>query len=230
MDLNAIRGLFSGASKPDSAGARHRRVAARHVVDGLHSALGSVVDLSSTGMRIWSTRQPHATIGMALPLVLADGDQRISLTAKVMWIRKVEQGVGWQIGLHFTGVDAPTVQALETYVKAGYFTTDPAMRRKLYQDEPSFEKPAAPAEEPASAASSPRADIIDLYQLLGVGQGASAEEIRQVYRRLARQLHPDNCDEPDAGERFTRIAKAFAVLKNATSREQYDRLLRGEAA
>ena len=48
----------------------------------------------------------------------------------------------------------------------------------------------------------------DPYEVLGVSRNASAEEIKRVYRRLARQHHPDASSDPGAEERFKDITRA----------------------
>ena len=63
----------------------------------------------------------------------------------------------------------------------------------------------------------------DYYRLFGVSPGASHEEIKQAYRRLARQYHPDVSDHPEAGERFRLVAEAWAVLGDPERRRRYDR-------
>ena len=63
----------------------------------------------------------------------------------------------------------------------------------------------------------------DYYNLLGVSRSASDKEVRQAYRRLARQYHPDlNPGDPKAEARFKEINEAYQVLSNPKSRQQYD--------
>ncbi|MFQ5744000.1 MAG: DnaJ C-terminal domain-containing protein [Acidobacteriota bacterium] len=64
----------------------------------------------------------------------------------------------------------------------------------------------------------------DYYNTLGVKRGASQEEIKRAYRKLARQHHPDvNPGDPQAEERFKQISEAYHVLGDADRRKAYDR-------
>jgi DnaJ-class molecular chaperone len=64
----------------------------------------------------------------------------------------------------------------------------------------------------------------DPYKELGVARGASAEEIKKAFRRLAKDLHPDkNPGDAASEERFKRITAAFDILGDAEKRAQFDR-------
>ena len=64
----------------------------------------------------------------------------------------------------------------------------------------------------------------DYYATLGVERGATQEEIKKAYRRLAQKYHPDVSKEPEAEERFKQIAEAYATLKDPEKRSAYDAL------
>ena len=64
----------------------------------------------------------------------------------------------------------------------------------------------------------------DYYEVLGVARGASADEIKKAYRKIALQFHPDrNPGNKEAEEHFKEAAEAYDVLSNADKRAQYDR-------
>ena len=63
----------------------------------------------------------------------------------------------------------------------------------------------------------------DYYEVLGVARGASDEELKRAYRRLALKFHPDrNQDDPSAAEKFKEATEAYQVLADADKRRVYD--------
>jgi len=60
------------------------------------------------------------------------------------------------------------------------------------------------------------------YRELGVSRSATDKEIRNAYRKLAKKWHPDVNSDPNAGEKFMRIGRAYEVLSDADRRQMFD--------
>lgn len=64
---------------------------------------------------------------------------------------------------------------------------------------------------------------IDYYKILGVDKGASPEDVKKAYKKLARKYHPDlNPNDPDAHRKFQEINEANEVLSDPEKRKKYD--------
>ena len=66
------------------------------------------------------------------------------------------------------------------------------------------------------------ADKRDYYDVLGISKGASDDEIKKAYRKLAKQYHPDVNKAPDAEAKFKEINEAYEVLSDPQKRATYD--------
>src|SRR3954453_5138804 len=65
----------------------------------------------------------------------------------------------------------------------------------------------------------------DYYKILNVARGASADEIKKAFRKLARKYHPDvNPGDKKAEEKFKEINEAYEVLSDEGKRKKYDTL------
>jgi curved DNA-binding protein CbpA len=62
----------------------------------------------------------------------------------------------------------------------------------------------------------------DYYEILGLTKGASDEEIKKAYKKLALKFHPDKNRAPNATDAFKKISTAFACLSNPDNRRIYD--------
>ena len=62
----------------------------------------------------------------------------------------------------------------------------------------------------------------DYYEVLGIAKGASDDEIKKAYRKMAKKYHPDVNKEPDAEEKFKEVNEAYEVLSDTQKKAMYD--------
>ena len=61
----------------------------------------------------------------------------------------------------------------------------------------------------------------DFYKILGISKGATDDEIKKAYRKMAVKWHPDKNKSPETEEKFKDIAMAYEVLKDKKKRDIY---------
>ena len=69
----------------------------------------------------------------------------------------------------------------------------------------------------------------DYYRVLGVARDASKHDIRHAYRQLARRHHPDARPQPGGGRRFVTVARAYEVLRDPVTRDNFWDFVEGHA-
>lgn len=63
----------------------------------------------------------------------------------------------------------------------------------------------------------------DYYKILGISRGASDDDIKKAYRKLALKYHPDKNKEPGAEEKFKEVAEAYEILSDPKKKEIFDK-------
>ena len=63
----------------------------------------------------------------------------------------------------------------------------------------------------------------DYYKILGIAKGASEDDVRKAYRKMALKFHPDKNKSAGAEEKFKEIAEAYEVLSDKRKRDVYDK-------
>ena len=133
-----------------------------------------------------------------------------------MWIKR--RGLrAHEVGLKFVGLSGPAQKAIGSLAAFGFIGKGADME----EDEP---RSSAPPPK-----KKPRKDVPDHYGALELAPGASEDEIRTAFRRLARKYHPDVSNSDDAQARFIVVQTAYHILIDPDQRREYD-IARGKAA
>lgn len=219
----------------------------RHLTEGLTCVSGSVLDLSSGGMRVKSAERPPAKAGGTTTFTLQVGVKSLSVQGKVAWIKRASLLAGpYEYGVQFVGVSGAVAKVIDQIAMYGFVHDGKGEQRQA----PKWSAGGATGNAGASGGGGatsdggttgagaqqarPRvtvtADLPCFYETLGVSRDATHDQIRAAFRGLAKRLHPDVCREPDAGERFAFITRVHEVLSDPELREKYDEAIAKRAA
>lgn len=187
----------------------------RYQTDGVTCPIGRVVNLSKTGMSLHGQGKPPIKANEVHQFVLRTGEKQLTVLGRVVWIRT--SGLltrSFSFGVQFLNLTPGVAAVIADLAQYGFVRPRKAK---------TVESAAAPVSEPAPEPV--EAEMTTLYSILRIDRGASTEQIKEAYRRLALEHHPDVSTAKDAGETFALISKAYAVLKDPELRRKYDAVL-----
>ena len=176
---------------------------------GVRCPLGTVVDLSASGLRAQTNVKPSVLTGHTLGIHVEAGDRKLDIKGKIVWVKRAPRfKKEWHLGVKFEDQSDGVRDAVMSIARA--------FRIK---------SPDESGDTQTSQRATVSVDVDDLYVLLNVTPSASTDDIREAYRKLAFQWHPDRCSQPGAVEMFDCINKAHAILREPSARRRYDDML-----
>ena len=213
-----------GAPKNGKERRRHERLPTSTAIS---CALGELIDMTGTGMRVACKRKPPVSVGQSMSLSISTEVNKIKVDGRIIWVRRTGFR-SFQIGIKFDGVKPVTAKALESIAKFGYI--DQTVLRKS-DDSKSKSKSKSEAKSTGGRSkqrtlppSTPRVEarFPDYYEILGVEENATPDDIKTAFRNLARKHHPDVCDDEGAKSKFQEIHHAYKTLIDPDKRKAYD--------
>jgi DnaJ-domain-containing protein 1 len=194
----------SDAEPARAADAPCRRSAERFPTTVLTCLLGSVCDLSRTGMRVVSQQPPPVPPGTLFEFEIHSPTSDLTVIGRIARAARLPTG-GFDVGIEFQRVTPELAEALESLAQSGK-----VRKRSVAAD--------AAGAKPVTAS----VNLPDLYGQLGVDERADERQIHHAYREMARKYHPDVNKSDEAYDRFLQISRAYEVLRDAEKRQAYD--------
>ena len=191
-----------------------RRCEERHENNALSCQIGSVVDISPSGMRLKCEGKPPIKVGQTIDIKLDSGSQRVSVQASVIWIRR--RGFkSFLVGVKFVNIKDGLKAAIDSLGKFGYIDLEAKSQRKQSKSD-------GTGKRRSKQRIKATVELPDYYAILGVGQDASASQIRKAYHKLAREYHPDSIRSDAFTAELIKVNQAYSVLRSNQSRRVYD--------
>jgi hypothetical protein len=188
----------------------------RFVSDLLVCELGTVLDLSASGVRIAAKGRCKLKRGDLIPLALKAPQGSLTLRARVVRIER--RGFrAYELGLEFVGMKPSTCHALRRLAEFGFVAQAGIAGSTVGSFESGGMGGGPRAASPAEMKASPAAMKLDrAREILCVGHSATADDIRAAYRKLAHRYHPDAKPGPEAESRFADIVAAYRMLRDVS--------------
>ncbi|XAL99646.1 DnaJ domain-containing protein [Phycisphaeraceae bacterium D3-23] len=207
-------GFWPGKSKqPGDADWRNRR-AERFGTASVKCQLGSVVDMSATGMRLLCDKKPPVAVGNVYATKISFDDGAMPLQVQVRWIKR--RGLRqFELGLQFVALKSGADRVLEAVARFGMASAAKSAKETSAGGKPGVKNSRASKRPHLST------DLPDYFAVMNLKRDATPQQIKVSYRKLAVALHPDRCDAPDAMEKFERLHEAYEVLSDSKRRETY---------
>ncbi|MEM6459112.1 MAG: DUF4380 domain-containing protein [Planctomycetota bacterium] len=189
---------------PPQHGQDPRRRMPRHTTDVVTCPLGEVVDLSGTGVRVAVAGRCPLKVGQAVNLPLQTPNGRMTLASRVVWRKRAGLLGGCVLGLDFVGIKPNQSVVLATIARFGFVAASDVKSARGSS---------------AAAADGPQRIEADLamapyFEKLELTPEASAEQVKDAYRKLARQYHPDVAPGPENQAKFVELREAYQLLSD----------------
>lgn len=199
----------ASAAAPAGSGAPpvDRRNSTRYQTTVLTCGLGEITELSRSGLRLRSTGSPAFKVGDKVQLDICSPTECAEVDGRIVRIKPSSYG-RFDVGVAFEGLSDAVAGTLENLARYG--TT------KAEAD------PRVRAEQLRRLTASMK--LPDHYKTLGLTPSASAKQVQDAFRALAREFHPDLNKSPEAERRFCEINEANEVLSDESRRKAYDAL------
>lgn len=207
---------WSKQPEPGDASWRQRK-ANRYGGETVNCALGEILDVSASGMRVMCEGKPPVKEDGVISLKLCFSDGALQVASQVRWCKR--RGLKrYEIGLEFIQLKSGTEKVLEAIARFGM-----ASAAKHMGDS---NKRHAGRHQGQRKTRMPRAEVElpNYYRALELSPDATEDEIKSSYRKLATMYHPDRNDSPEATKRFEEVNEAYHVLRDERRRETYTRM------
>lgn len=202
--------------EPGDASWRKRK-AERYGGETVQCALGEILDVSASGMRVMCQGKPPVKQGGVMPIKLCFSDGSLQVAVQVRWCKR--RGLKrYEIGLQFIQLKPGVEKVLEAIARFGMAEAAKHME--------SSSKRHASHHQRKRKTTKPRAEVElpNYYKALELCPEATPAEIKSSYRRLATKFHPDRNTSPEATKRFEEINEAYHVLRDTQRRDSYERM------